>query len=513
MSIFDKISLKKPRGSVFDLGHEVKMSCNFGELIPIMCNEVVPGDVFNHSSEIQLRFAPLLAPIMHRVNVYTHFFFVPNRLVWDSWEDFMTGGKHGNLQPLMPYFKLWNMEYKNYPLMDYFGIPEWIIPTDKEGLKINALPFRAYNLIFNEYYRDQNLQDEAVVGTSSGYEDVQNYRSIKKRCWEKDYFTSALPWPQRGDDVHISMGDIAPVVPGGDGKPRFNNSEFPSAGLAGSARWAGSRLLSDESGNIAEWNEETGLVADLANAKGATVNDLRKATRLQTWLEKNARAGSRYIEQILAHFGVRSSDARLQRPEYLGGGKAPVVISDVPQTSQSTETSAQATLAGNAQSYSNTHSWRKRFEEHGYVIGIMSVLPRTAYQQGIPKHFLKEDRFDYYFPEFAHLGEQPILKKELYVSEDPEYNNEVFGYTPRYAEYKYQSSRVCGDFKKSLNFWHLGRIFEDKPELNSDFVSCNDEALQRIFAVTDDKEDKIWVQLYNNTRAFRLMPYHSTPQL
>ena len=510
MSIFDKISLKKPKGSVFDLGHEVKMSCNFGELIPIMCNEVVPGDVFNHSSEIQLRFAPLLAPIMHRVNVYTHFFFVPNRLVWDDWEDFMTGGKDGKLQPLMPYFPF-DVEggLGIGSLADYFGLP-----ADKPiKANINALPFRAYNLIYNEYYRDQNLQEEAYLSTKSGADTYSGKYKVLKRCWEKDYFTSALPWPQRGDDVHISMGDTAPVVPTGEGIPRFDNHDFPDAGLKGAARWTSSRLLSDESGNVAKWHEDTGLVADLANSKGATVNDLRKATRLQTWLEKNARAGSRYIEQILAHFGVRSSDARLQRPEYLGGGKAPVVISDVPQTSQSTDTSAQATLAGNAQSYSNTNSFRRRFEEHGYIIGIMSVLPRTAYQQGIPKQFLKEDRFDYYFPEFAHLGEQPILKKEVYSSGIPEYDDEVFGYTPRYAEYKYQPSRVAGDFRNSLNFWHLGRIFEDKPELNSDFVSCNDEALQRIFAVTDDQQDKIWVQLYNNTRAFRLMPYHSTPQL
>ena len=511
MSIFSKVRVKKPKYSKFNLGHNVKLTCNFGELIPFMCNEVVPGDVFSNKSELFLRFAPLLAPIMHEVNVYTHFFYVPNRLIWEDWEDFITGGVTGEDAPVHPHFAFGGPDILKGSLGDYLGIPLEMNAQPRERFRINALPFRAYNLIYNEYYRDQTLSKEAYLSLKSGQDTYGgNYNLVQKRAWEKDYFTSALPFPQRGDDVHINAGSTAPVR--GNGALRFTRGAVgdkdvilrtPSVGASAELYANGEKLRVHP--------DNSGLYADLSDAKGATINTLRRATSLQEFLEIAARVGSRYKEQLLGYFGVNSSDARLQRPEYLGGGKSHVVISDVPQTSETTDKSAQATLAGNGVGYQVTNGFKRRFEEHGILIGIMSVLPRTSYSQGVSKLFLKEDRFDYYFPQFANMGEQPILNKELdATSSQPD---EVFGYTPRYAEYKYKPSTIHGDFRDTLNFWHLGRQFENPPKLNEEFIKCNYENLQRIFAVEDNAQDKIIVQLYNDTRAIRPMPYYGTPSL
>jgi hypothetical protein len=257
------------------------------------------------------------------------------------------------------------------------------------------------------------------------------------------------------------------------------------------------------------------LKANLGEGTSVTINDLRRSIKLQEWLEKNARGGARYIEQIFSHFGVKSSDARLQRVEFLGGGKTPVVISEVLQTSatQAPEIAETplASMAGHGISVGSTHEFTKFFEEHGIVMGIMSVMPKTAYQQGTPRMFTKFDKFDYYFPEFAHLGEQEIKNKEIYTTNDATYNEGTFGYTPRYAEYKYRESRVCGDFRSNLNFWHLGRIFSSAPNLNSAFVHPDPTTLNRIFAVTDDNTQHLWCQVYHDIKAIRPMPKFGVP--
>ena len=518
-SIFRKLQVKKPKQSRFNLSHEVKLSCNFGELIPILCQEALPGDVFASKSQIFTRFAPLLAPVMHRINVYTHYFFVPNRLIWDEWEDFITGGDDMAASPVHPYFLLTDsyMVPKG-SLFDYLGLP-----TGVKGLgKVSSLPFRAYNLIFNEWYRDQNLQKELAVNKSSGQEaHTGPYSQVAHRCWEKDYFTSALPFAQKGGDVHISAGESAPVVLSNTEKMQswvtYNGDRAAAGDASFSQRGTGAPIdkistLNASDGARTYLDPNGTLKADLSNSKGTTINQLRDATRLQEFLEIAARAGSRFKEQLFAHFGVMSKDSRLDRPELIGGGSSNVVISDVPQTSQSTDTSAQATLAGNALSFQENNGFKYKCAEHGFIIGIMSVLPRTAYQQGINKMFLRDDKFDYAFPVFANLGEQPILNKELYVSGAAD-DDEVFGYTPRYAEYKYQPSRVCGDMRDNLSFWHLGRQFKDRPTLSSKFVECDHKNLSRIFAVEDEKEDKLWVQIYNDVRAIRKLPYFGTPQL
>lgn len=549
--IFNSIRLKRPKRNVFNLSYENKLTMNMGELVPIMCMPIVPGDKFRVNTEALVRLAPLVAPMMHRVNVYTHYFFVPNRLVWDSWEEFITKGIDGEDSPILPRIPLnssWftaESSFRNYladsTLWDYLGLPtlkgigsrafDGIVNgvTVPEGFSVSALPFRAYQLIYNEYYRDQNLTDPidfSITSGSLGAAEVVKLLTLRRRAWEKDYFTSALPWLQRGPEVTVPVGGSFGVVTlanqtnnqifvGSDGKPvkvdvgmnliHAADKDNVTPGTIQTGLSNGSN-----SGN-AVWLDPKGtLVVDGENS-GVSIQDLRTSNALQRWFERNARGGSRYIEQILAHFGVRSSDARLQRPQFLGGGKMPIAVSEVLQTSSTNDTSPQANMAGHGISAGVNNGFKHYFEEHGYVIGLMSIMPRTGYQQGVPRDFTKFDNMDFYFPEFAHLSEQEIKNQELYVSSDSTYNEGVFGYTPRYAEYKYHESEAHGDFRGSMSFWHLNRIFSEKPNLNTTFVECNPS--NRVFATSNTQDDKFWVQIYQDVKALRLMPKYGTPTL
>ena len=515
--IFDRIKLTKPKSSVFDLSHEKKLSLNMGDLVPIFLQETLPGDRFKVNMEHLIRFQPLLAPIMHRVNVYTHFFFVPNRLVWNDWEKFITGGNDGTQVPVFPRIK---QTYNYKPLFDrgsladYLGFPSSNLPaTGNFNLDLSALPFRAYQLIYNEYYRDQNLTPEVQLSKSSGIVTGSEFNSItvlRKRAWEKDYFTSALPWAQRGEQLTIPLSGFAPITPDGTQTTfKVKSSGLPPSDDALSTSM--SKLANTLDGELMFNN--TGLATDLSDVSSSTINELRQAFSIQKWLEKNARGGSRYVEQILSHFGVHSSDARLQRPEYLGGGKTPVVISEVLQNSSSTENSPQGQMVGHGISVGNTNEFRARFEEHGLVIGIMSIIPRTSYQNGLPRVFQKYDKFDYFFPDLAHLGEQSVKKSELYLDlsknlDAPE-NSGTFGYQPRYAEYRFVNDSVHGDMVRNLDFWHMGRKFTALPPLNASFVESN--PTQRIFAVVDPNEHKLIVQTYCNFQAIRPLPKFGTP--
>ena len=527
---------------------------NMGELVPIMCMPIVPGDKFRVNTEALVRLAPLVAPMMHRVNVYTHYFFVPNRLVWNEWEDFITKGIDGEDAPVFPRFRIvssWNQfaseencsaVFGDSTLWDYLGLPSVagcgsksfpnlvkkngvVIPNEFE---VSALPFRAYQLIYNEYYRDQNLTDPIDFSLTSGLAnaDFDKLIMLRHRAWEKDYFTSALPWLQRGPEVTVPVGGSFGVVTLAN---RTNNQIFVDSDGNPTQVDVGMNLIhaadknnvtpgtiqtglsnGSNSGN-AVWLDPKGtLVVDGENS-GISIQDLRTSNALQRWFERNARGGSRYIEQILAHFGVRSSDARLQRPQFLGGGKMPIAVSEVLQTSSTDATSPQANMAGHGISAGVNNGFRHYFEEHGYVIGLMSIMPRTGYQQGVPRDFTKFDNMDFYFPEFAHLSEQEIKNQELYVSNDPTYNQGTFGYTPRYAEYKYHESEAHGDFRGNMSFWHLNRIFSEKPNLNTTFVECNPS--NRVFATSQTQDDKFWVQVYQDVKALRLMPKYGTPML
>lgn len=570
-NIFDSIRVLKPKKSVFDLSYENKLSFDMGKLIPILRYDVVPGDKFRVNTEVFLRFSPLVAPIMHRVNCFVHYFYVPYRLLWDngkddSWKTFITGGEDGLAQPVFPRVKIDPRSfigvYGKGTLMDYMGINFGVEPGSEGSInEYSLLPFRAYQMIYNEYYRDQNLTPEVQFSRAGGdsnvttqlldgtdYENatqaIEQLFALRDRAWEKDYFTSSLPFVQRGVAAQIPFGDptlsgsgVSNVYYKGSSSssqvswnPNVNSDDldFDPLQLKNSYYYndAGERVQSTgqraalaQQGQLAQINlngthavsvNDIASKLELEGLAAPTINELRLAEHLQRWLEKNARGGSRYIEQILSHFGVRVPDYRLDRPEYLGGGKTPVVIKDVPQTSSTDATSPQGNLAGQGYAVGAKNKFKYTFDEHGIVLGIMSVLPRTAYQQGVDRFFTKFDKFDYYFPEFANLGEQAVLNQEIYNDATSEDSLETFGYQERFAEYKYRASEVHGDFKDSLNMWHMGRIFQNKPSLNTSFVSANPTT--RIFAVEQGVQH-MWCQLYHDVRAIRPMPKHAIPSL
>lgn len=553
-NIFNSIRMKRPKRNAFNLSYESKLTLNMGELVPIMCMPVVPGDKFRVKTESLVRLAPLVAPMMHRVNVFTHYFFVPNRLVWSQWEDFITKGVDGTDVPVFPKIQvnadshtvsnkqLISQYFGDSSLWDYLGLPTLAGCGDKtydivngvkvpSGFAVSALPFRAYQLIYNEYYRDQNLTEPIDFSLDSGAivggDDIMKLLSLRRRAWEKDYFTSALPWLQRGPEVSVPVqganGSLDVIYDNPSGAPTqgwvdaegrdFTNGKSYDIQLAAAGSTQFTQMVAVDGGvnNRAPELDPNGTLKVNVDEMGININDLRTSNALQRWFERNARGGSRYIEQILSHFGVRSSDARLQRPQFLGGGRMPISVSEVLQTSSTDETSPQANMAGHGISAGINNGFKHYFEEHGYIIGIMSITPRSGYQQGVPRDFTKFDNMDFYFPEFAHLSEQEIKNQELFVSDDATYNEGTFGYAPRYSEYKYHQSEAHGDFRGNLSFWHLNRIFSDRPNLNTTFVECNPS--NRVFATSETDDDKFWVQMYQDVKALRLMPKYGTPML
>ena len=518
MRQFHKIRVRRPRSSVFNLSHEKKLTLNMGDLVPVYHEEVIPGDKFRINLEAFAKFQPLTHPIMHRINVYTHFFFVPNRLLWDEWEDFITGGKDGTLSPSWPAISgMVNQQDHSHllgigSLADYLGIPVQNIDLEngQNLTSISRLPFSGYQMIFNEYYRDQTLQDEVEINKTSGTLSWaselhrEHLATLRKRCWEKDYFTSALPFAQRGEQVKLPLiGDIEV-----QGSPMVRKE-------AGNDPWQDGEVATDPGGRLSGGPPEyeqlrlEELYGSL-DASQTTITELRRAYALQRWLEKNARAGGRYAEQILAHFGVKLPDFRLQKPEYIGGGKMPVKIQEVVQHSATAEEGTpQGTNTGNAFASGRTRQVNRSFNEHGQIFGIMSVMPRTAYFQGLERKFTRSDRFDYFFPEFARIGEQEIKKQELFLDSSQAVNTQTFGYQERYAEYRTKNDSIHGDFRKTLKAWHMARHFEDSPELNESFVQS--DPTDRIFAVEDEEWKKLLVHTYANVRARRPIPKFGDP--
>jgi hypothetical protein len=430
-----------------------------------------------------------------------HYFFVPNRILWDNWEKFITDANSGIVAP--------HLKYENFyagstfsKFMDYLGVPPQV--AGGTSTDINMLPMAAYQCIYNEFYRDQNLiepidyklRDGAYLGTLETY----NLLTMRKRAWQHDYFTSSLPWAQKGDAIDIPIGNI-------DGFNLEIKHNLPGG--------TGDTTISATPYDIEQPIETTGTIIpgelytklpDI-NVEPTTINELRRAFKLQEWLERNARGGTRYIENILSHFGVKSSDSRLQRPEYITGVKNPIVISEVLNTTGQEGGLPQGNMAGHGIGVTSGNSGSYYCEEHGFIIGIMSIMPQSSYQQGIPKQFIKNDPLEYFWPSFAHIGEQPVENQELFAY-TPEKNG-TFGYVPRYAEYKYFPSRVAGDFRTSLNYWHLGRIFDTAPALNKEFLECNPS--KRIFAV-ESGTDSFYCHVLNKIRATRPMPKYGTPQ-
>jgi hypothetical protein len=512
-NLFNSIQLPKVGSNVFDLSHDVKMSFKMGGLYPTCVMECVPGDKVKIGTETMLRFAPLIAPVMHKVNVTTHYFFVPNRILWPNWEQWITG----NLDVQAPWFRLFPSPasggFHIKSLADYLGYPTLLTPNgaaypDPDAQVGSPFPVAAYNKIYNEYYRDQNLQSPILDVLTDGENDpFRNLAagSVRKRAWQHDYFTSCLPWAQKGDAVTIPIGDVTinynadtggTVMRQVDGTPYTNQTDLRYSDAGGQPRAGG---VTGTRYNIDNSSQLSGT------AEAADINSLRRAFRLQEWLERNARGGTRYIESILAHFGVKSSDARLQRPEYLGGSKGKMVISEVLSTAETTL--PVGNMAGHGISVSGGNEFKYSVEEHGWIIGLISVTPETAYQQGLHRSLSKLDRLDYFWPTFANIGEQEVLGKEIYANGAN--IGDTFGYVPRYAEYKFLNSRVAGEMKTSLDYWHLGRKFSAAPNLNGAFVECDPST--RIFAVEDPNVDNIYGHIFNNIKAIRKMPKYGTP--
>ncbi len=480
-----------------------------GELIPTTIMDVLPGDKVKIGVENLLRFSPLVSPVMHDVNVKTHYFFVPNRLVWAEWDKWITGDS----DVVPPTMELDGLGKGT--IGDYMGFPMDI----QNPVEVNALPLAAYAKIYDEYFRDQNLQDEVftplTAGNNAAYNDLVADAPLR-RAWMHDYFTSALPFAQKGDavtlplttneNVEVTLKDNTLV--NGAFRETGNHSNIPVGDVVNQPN--GTQAGATNS----VYDPQGSLEVDV-NGEATDITTLRRALKLQEWLERNARAGTRYIENIFAHFGVKSKDARLQRPEYIGASQQKMVISEVLSTAQTTDddgVNPVGQMSGHGISVGGGNSFQYTASEHGFIIGIISVTPKTGYFQGIHKMYSKTDRLDYYWPSFAHIGEQEVKVKELYMQDGNEsVMNETFGYVPRYSEYKYLNDRVSGEMRDTLKFWHLAREFDNKPSLNAEFIEC--DPTRRIFAVTDPTEHTIYAHIHNHISAIRKMPKFGNPGL
>ncbi|QXN75009.1 major capsid protein [Microvirus mar5] len=528
---FNTILSRIPKYNKFNLSFENKLTAPIGKLIPVMTQEVIPGDYFNIKEEHLIKFQPMTAPILQRVDVSFHAFFVPLRLIWKNSEEFFTGGKRGLEKPPKPVW-IWegrNTSYRTLgpgSLHDYLGFPT--IETqelEQDKVTFDALPFRAYAQIYNDYYRDQNLEDEIIIedigttdpsGTTT-FLDGADGSQLRTRAYAKDYFTSALPEPQRGPDVTLPIESSAQVNYNKSGETivRTLSGGVSTVGV-GSIEVDGLGNLNRQDGQQVNIDNSGNLTVDVESST-TTIEDFRRALKVQEFYEKMNRGGYRYIEQILNFFGVKSSDARLQRAEYLGGSRTPVIVSQVTQTSQ-TMTSGEKSLlgdwAGNATSLSNGILCKRRFEEHGFLMVIMSVTPKASYFQGLPRKYQRFDKTDYYWPQFAHIGDQEIKKSELYYSFDNGEDNEAgFGYAPRYAEYRYNPDEIHGEFKDNLLYWHMARKFSSQPSLSNNFMKIGDAEVNRVFAIDQNIADPLLCQLYFNVYAKRKISRYGNPRI
>jgi len=498
--LFNTVKGRKVKKSNFNLSHEHRLSADFGKLYPVMVKEVIPGDTWSMKTEAMTRVAPMISPIYHKVKQYVHSFYVPMRLIWNDYEEFFSGSSHAKAPP-----QFVSGSPSPGGLADHLGIPPG---TDFGQAPVSALPFRVYNKIWNDYYRDQNFQIEREVTNLNGVSASQT--GLANRAWEKDYFTSALPFAQKFADVKIPVQN---TVFYSDPARADDNTGQPLSG---------DMQVEPGTGAVKTGGADTILknIDDIDTL--ININDFRIAHRLQRWFETQARAGSRYFETLLGQFGVKTDDLRLSRPEYLGGSMSTINVSEVLQTSK-TDTSPQGNMSGHGITVGNDGGFKKHFKEHGFIMSIMSYRPTTAYHQGIDKMWTRQDVFDYAWPELANLGEQEILKQEIFNSNNEAINNTVWGYQSRYAEYKYAQSRCAGDLRPTVDTggtagnraeYTLTRDFRDVPLLDTPFIECSPDYLNdRIFTAGSAGGDPFWVYLYFSIIARRPLPYYGTPTL
>lgn len=573
--VYNLIGPARPGRSAFDRSHLKLFDCSIGQLIPVLVEDVQPGDIVEIANANVIRAQPLVVPIYHRLEVFSHTFFVPYRLLMQDWERFITGGSSGDLTTRLPtviegYQWSGNVVISRYTLWDYFGFPIAdvengdTLPSNSMGWTsapdVLDLPWRAYWAIWRDYYRDSNHQlnfpnpkspyagDVNPSNIPCGDDFTEQLSSLDAycsqgvsqdgfwvsnqvayRCWAKDYFTSALPWQQRGTSPAIPISGTTSaqwlanqfhsstsMPPINTKAPVWTNLNPPEDDVF---MWGDTATGTGPADGLYSKNLRkffNSNTVDFATT-GVDISDLRYAVQVQRWMERNARGGYRYNEFIQAHFGVSPRDERLQRPEYIGGSRQPVIISEVLQNSATVEDSPQGNFAGHGMSVAQSFNGKYRVQEHGIIMTIMSIMPEAVYQQGIPRQWRRKTRFDFYSPEFAHLSEQEILKSEICWLKDP-IDNTRFGFQGAFDEYRTAQSVVCGKMATDLNMWTLSRLFDGVPSLNEAFLTTEQMSKNRreawaVPGVVHDLEGQFFVQWRNIVKMLRPMPYLPEPGL